>query len=740
MNKPFTMDRRKFIQASGGFLAISFAIGGRAFAAGGGELPRDLDRNPSLDSWIRIGADGTVTLLIGKVELGQGSVTAAAQCCCDELGISWDRINVISGDTTQGPDEGTTAGSSSSPNCMPAVQQASAEVRKILVDMAATKLGVDAGSLSVSDGTISGSGKSVTYWDLVDGLDLNVDATGNAELIPVDQHHYIGGEVGRLDIPAKMTGEQIFVQEMNPEGVVFGAVARPPTYRATLKGLDLSAIESMPGVIKVIRNGSFLGVVAEHQDQAWAAADAMEKQSEWSIPSDLPTSDGIYNWLMEDGAWKETVYLDQKREGGGEPAKTYEQTYLRPYQMHGSIGTSAAVAQLDESTGETTIYTHSQSVFSTGAAIAKMLGVDESKIHCIHTQGAGCYGHNNADDAAADAALLAQAVPGRPVKLQYTRAHEHRWEPYGSAMAVTVSASVDADGNVLDWAKYIYSTTHSTRPGGDPGHLLSGRYLDPPFELKPGRDFGGPNYGSARNGIPDYEFPGMLMATRFRSEMPVRVSAHRGLGAYANVFAHESFMDELAHEAGVDPLEYRLRFLKDERRRAVLMKAAELFGWDKWEGGRGRGRGIAVAQYKNHAAYTAVAVEVQVIPRNGRVRVIRAAAANDSGSMINPNNIANQIEGGIIQSASWTLKEEVKFDDTRILSSDWQTYPILTFNEVPNVEVALIDRPGEPYLGTGETAMGPTAGAIANAVFDAVGARVRRLPLTPDRVKAAMNA
>lgn len=739
MNAPYTIDRRQLLKA-GGFLTLSFAIPGVGTAQDNEiELPRDLEGNPILSSWIRINADGTVTLLIGKVELGQGAVTAAAQCCADELMIDFGRLSVIAGDTRQGPDEGTTAGSNSMPRCAPAVQQASAEVRRILLDKASERLGQAADGLKISDGTVTApNGESVSYWDLVTGEELNVEATGTAELIPIADHRYIGTAVPRLDIPAKMTGEEIFVQEMNPEGVVFGAVARPPTYEASLKNVDLAAVEAMPGVIKAVRNGSFLGVVAEHQDQAWAAAEALAGQAEWDVKSVLPGHEGIFDWLQSAES-EELELVNTAREGGGAPARELERTYLRPYQMHGSIGTSAAIAELGDD-GNMIIHTHSQSVFATAAAIAELLGMEEHRVQCIHTHGSGCYGHNMADDAAADAALLAAAVPGRPVKLQYTRAQEHQWEPYGSAMVMKTRAGLDADGNILDWNMEIWSTPHSTRPGGSASRLLSGRYVDPPFIMEKRRDGGPPNYASARNGIPLYEFPGTRVATHFVTDMPLRVSATRGLGAYANVFAIESFIDELAHEAGADPLEYRLRYLKDERARDVLTKCAETFGWENFEKGRNRGRGIAFAQYKNLAAYTAVAVELQVSPRNGRIRILRAAAANDSGHMINPDGIANQIEGGLVQSLSWTLKEEVKFDDTAVLSRDWASYPIITFSEVPPVEVALIDRPGEPYLGTGEAAQGPTGAAVANALFDAVGARVTRLPLTPDRVKEAMNS
>ncbi|MDE0111313.1 MAG: molybdopterin-dependent oxidoreductase, partial [Albidovulum sp.] len=412
MNDSFTMMKRRTVLKAGGALTMSFALPEIAFGQDEVTLPRNLERNPNLASWIRIHTDGTATLLIGKVELGQGTVTAAAQCCADELQIDLARLSVISGDTIQGPNERTTAGSGSAPGCLPAVQVASAEVREILVQMAAEKLGESADGLKVSDGTITGANGSVAYWDLVDGLDLNVEPTGKAKLVPTSEHRFIGQSVTRLDIPPKMTGGEIFVQEMNPDGVVFGAIARPPTYEATLVDADLGAIEAMPGVIKVVRNGSFLGIIAEHQDQAWAAAGALSAQANWQVKSVLPTHDGIYDWLenAENVVPKELVNTAPP----GEEALVYENAFYRPYHMHGSIGTSAAIAQLG-SDGVMTIHNHSQSVFATATAIAKLLGMEESKVQCIHTQGSGCYGHNMADVAAADAALLAAEVPGRPV-------------------------------------------------------------------------------------------------------------------------------------------------------------------------------------------------------------------------------------------------------------------------------------------------------------------------------------
>ena len=739
MNEMVTIDRRTFLKGSAGFLAVSFMLPADLFAqTSEPALPGDMKSHPQLSSWLRINDDGTVTLFIGKVELGQGALTAVSQVCAEELVVDFDRIQVISGDTRLSPDEGTTAGSQTMPNCAPAVQQAAAEVRQILTTIAAERLDVDRESLAISDGTISHGDSSVTYWELVENLNLEINATGTAPLLPVSQHRIIGRNIPRIDLPAKIIGEPIFVHDMHMDGMLYGAVARPPTYRARLASIDLSGIEAMPGVVKVVRNGSFLGVIAERQEQAFAAAEALAAAGEWEVESVLPGHDGMKEWLQSTQN-TETEWLNKVREDTTESASRHEATYYRPYHMHGSIGTSAALAVFDDE-GDMRVWTHSQSVWATAAAIEAMLGLEEGKVHAIHTEGSGCYGHNMADDAAADACILAHQMPGRPIKLQYTRAGEHQWEPYGSAMVNKVSANLDADGNILDWEHHIYSTPHGNRPGGDPGRLLSAQYFDPPFELPVPTDGGPPNFSSTRNGLADYDFPGQRVVTHFITEMPLRVSSTRGLGAYANVMAVEQFIDELAVKAGADPLEYRLRYLKDERMREALIRCAEAFGWDNWKKRPNTGRGIAIARYKNYAAITAVAMEVQITPRNGLVRVTRAVASNDGGHIVSPDGIINQVEGGLIQSISWTLKEEVKFDKTRVLSSDWASYPILGFTEVPPVETVLIDRQGEPYLGNGESSQGPSGAALANAIADAIGTRMRDVPFTPDRVKAAIEA
>lgn len=744
MDDRMNVNRRSLLRGAG-YVALSFAIpleaSAQAPATDKPRLPGSMQTVRSIGAWIRIDAETkSVTLLVGKVELGQGILTAVSQICADELDVDFDRVRVISGDTARTPNEGVTAGSFSMPMCGPAVRQASAEARKIMLDLAAEKLGKPADGMTVKNGTITAAGGgSVTYWDLSVGKALEREATGDVKPKPASEHRYVGKSVPRIDIPAKMTGTEIFVHEMRPKGMLFGQVVRPPTYRAKLVSLDAAAVEKMPGVVKVVRNGSFLGVIAEREEQSIAAAKALFDAAKWDVQKALPGTDGMQDWLLNAKPAQIIETLKKPRSGGDPAAKTVEATYYRPYHMHASIGTSCAIATL-AADGVTTIQTHSQSVFETRMAISRMLGVEPAKVRCQHVQGSGCYGHNMADDAAADAALLAQAMPGRPVRIQYTREGEHRWEPYGSAMVLRAKAGLDKDGNVLDWSLDIHSTPHGTRPGGQPGNLLSARYLEKPFEMPVPQNGGAPNYAADRNGIALYDFPGQQVLTHFITDMPLRVSSTRGLGAYGNVFAIESFIDELARAANVDPVEYRLRYLKDERAREAVQKAADAFGWSKWQKRDGRGRGIGFARYKNTAGYCAVAMEVEVNRRNGRVRVVRAVASADSGHIVNPDGVMNQIEGGLIQSLSWTLKEEVKFDDTRVNSEDWASYPILTFNEVPPIEVVLINRPGQPFLGTGEASQGPTGAALANAVHDATGVRFRHLPLTPERVRAGLSA
>jgi nicotinate dehydrogenase subunit B len=492
-------------------------------------------------------------------------------------------------------------------------------------------------------------------------------------------------------------------------------------------------------VIAVVRDGRFLGVLAKREEQAIAAREALRDAAVWQPGKKLPPPGAV---LAAVQAYRNDVReISEKGEGNDLPNapnwRGLGARYSRPYIAHASIGPSCALAQMQD--GRLTVWTHSQGVFPLRRDLAKALDLDESQIRAIHVQGSGCYGHNGADDVALDAALLARAAQGRPVKLQWMRDDEFCWAPFGPAMVASVAARIDENGKIVAWAYDVHSNTHSTRPGQEGGcNLLAAWHLARPKAPAPPQMIPQPAGGGDRNAIPLYDFPWQKVLHHFIPPMPIRVSALRALGGYCNVFAIESFMDELALAAGADPVEFRLRHLSDARGRAVIETAAKEAGWTAGAtGGNGQGRGLGFAKYKNLSAYMAVVVEVTVDRSSGVVRVTKATAAIDAGQAVNPDGLVNQTEGGIVQATSWTLKEQVAFDAAGITSRDWSTYPILTFPEVPAIKVTVIDRPEERSLGAGEAAQGPTAAAIANAIAHATGARLRDLPLVPERVKAA---
>jgi CO/xanthine dehydrogenase Mo-binding subunit len=487
----------------------------------------------------------------------------------------------------------------------------------------------------------------------------------------------------------------------------------------------------------VVRDGNFLAVVTEKEFQSIKAMNALAAAAKWQETARLPKQDDLPKVLT--GLPSQDTTIFERSNPGVSGRKTLEATYTRPYQAHGSIGPSCAVAQWGD--GQTTVWTHTQGVYPDRQGIAEMLKMPPASIRLIHVEGSGCYGHNGADDAAADAALIARALPGRPVRVQWMREQEHAWEPFGPAMVTKLKASLDRNGKIADWHFDVWSNTHSMRPGGA-GSMLAAQHIAQPFAPPAPRPLPLPEGGGDRNAIPIYAFPNAKIVHHFIPAMPLRISAMRALGAYHNVFSIESFMDELAALAGVDPVEFRLKHLEDARGRAAIEKAAEGFGWKSGERApQDRGFGFAFARYKNLAAYCAIASEVEVNPETGRARLVRAVAAVDSGQVINPDGLINQIEGAIVQSMSWTLYESVSFDDTRITSIDWQTYPILRFDAVPDrIEVHIINRPGQPFLGSGETGQGPAAASIANAITNATGKRLRNLPLTRKRIKDAIDA
>ena len=699
------------------------------------KLPGNLNTNRRLDRWLRINRDGTVTVFPGKVEIGQGILTALAQIVAEELDVTYGRIRLAPADTTYSPDEGMTSGSQSITDGGAALRYAAAEARDLLLQRAAARLGVSLEQVAVADGTVtSRSGGSVTYWELAADDLLAREATAEIAPKPAAQHTVIGIAVPRRDIPAKVRGAPSYVHDFDPPGLLHGRIARPPSYEARLAGVDEAEVRALPGVVAVVRDGSFLGVVAEREEQSIRALTRLKRIARWEESTVLPeTTDPRF--LFKETTEDQVISEKHDAAAAARAAKTLEAEYTRPYIAHAAIGPSCAVARYEG--GRYTVWTHSQGIYPLRRDLAGVLGLKEEHIAVIHMDGAGCYGHNGADDATLDAALLARAVPGRPVRVQWMREDEFGWEPYGPAMVVKLKADLDQQGNVVGWTEDIWSNSHSTRPNGLGGiNLLAAWHLAQPFKPSPPRNPPLPGGGSHRNGIPIYEFPNERVTNRLVKRMPLRVSALRALGATANVFAIESFMDELAAAAGADPVEFRLRHLKDPRARAVIETVAAKAGWRRGEKGDGtRGRGIGFARYKNGACYVAVIVEVEA---GNEIAVKRAWAAIDAGLVINPDGIANQTEGGIIQTVSWALKEAVQYDRSRILTSNWSDYPILTFEEAPQVEVTLINRPELPPLGAGEGAQGPTAAAIANAIHNALGVRLRDMPFTRERVLAAL--
>ena len=707
-------------------------------------LSSSLQRHPDLDTWVRIEVDGAVTFATGKVELGQGLINAIARIGAEELDVSLERVRVETADTARGPNELYTVGSQSLEDSGTALRQAAAEARQVLLEMASAQLGAPVAQLDVEDGVIRarGSQRTTSYAKLIGGKRFDRKITGEAVPKSPDRYRILGTSGTRLDLPDKLRGGA-FLHDLELPDMLHGRVVRPPGYGASLVSIDLEAAGRCAGVVAVVRDGSFIGVVAEREEQAVQAREVLRAGARWDERAVLP-ADGMDQHLLHKPANSFAVRNGTPDDSEVPPLHappkadlTLSASYYRPPQMHAAIGPSAAIAW--QTRRQLMVWSHSQGVSLLRPALAEALGIAADTVRVIHAAGPGCYGHNGADDAALDAALLARAVPGRPVRLQWMRDDEHAWEPYAPAMVVKTRASVRG-GMVIDWNHEVWSNSHMGRPipFGDRSNLLAAWHRGtplPPPDPAPRLE---PEAGIHRNADPLYAFPRKRIVKHFVADAPLRCSSTRGLGAFANVFAIESFMDELADHAGYDPLAFRLGHLEDERARAVLEAAAQRAGW-RAEGGAGRGQGLAFAQYKNSKCYTAIVVELEVDRATGAIRLLRAVIAADAGQVVDPDGLANQLEGGFVQAASWTLKEEVRFDASRITSLDWESYPILTFPEIPAIETVLLDRPGEPWLGSGEAATGPTPAAIANAVFHATGQRLRRIPFTPTQVQAALE-
>lgn len=712
--------RRTFIKGLG-LITVGFSLGSTPLLrrASAQSLPRSLSAAPRIDSWLQVLQDGRIRVLTGKMELGQGIRTAIAQVAAEELNTSPNRVEVHLAETDVTPNEGYTAGSASIEQSAMSVRYAAASAGKILLRRASEKLGLPASELRLEEAAVQSldGERRLGFFEILDGAQIQETARADAPLKEKAQHRWVGKPVPRADIELMARGQQIYVQDLRFPGMVHARVIRPARYGAKLLECDESALlDTVTGVLELVRDGSFLAVVAEEEHQAERAQFFLNENTRWSEPAALPEGDGLKDYLKGLSTRFERV---RQASGLSFGADSHKASYFRPYVMHGSIGPSCAVAHFDGDRLQ--VWTHSQGVYPLRESLTELLGMPAEKIRVTGVPGSGCYGHNGADDAAADAALIAVALPKKHVRLQWSRDNEHAWEPYGSAMIMELEASLDGSGRVEQWSYQLWSDTHSVRPSGGAGQLLAGQYLEKAYAPPESGYFG----GAYRNSTPVYVIP-KLAITAHQFDGPLRASALRSLGAYANVFAIESFMDELAERAGKDPVEFRLEHLEDPRAKDVLRQARKMVATAEHPG---EGIGYAFSRYKNSAAYCAVAAKV-IIDDEGRPRVAKMWAAIDAGEVINPDGLKNQTEGGLTQSASWTMQEQVRFGREGVTSRDWDSYPIARFTDAPDVEVAVIDRPDQPPLGAGEAAQGPASAAIANAYYRASGRRSRDLPLS----------
>ena len=764
--------RRGFLKTSGA-LIVGFSIADRTAEAQGPQGPGGAG-GPSpgsppiiqLDSWVAIAADGSVTAYSGKEELGQGISTAQTQLVAEELLVPLNRVKLIYCDTAMTPDQAYTSGSQSHPaNFNHAnLAQAGATAREALIKMASQQLGVPVDQLTAANGTISAKSdpsKKVTYGQLVGGKKFNLTLDPKAKRKPPSEWTVLGTPAQRPDIPEIVTGQFEFVHNVRVPGMLHGRVVRPPAAGATVMSVDESSVAGMPGLVKVVVKKNFVGVVAEKPWQALQAADKLKVT--WTSGSGLTNPTDFYQQLRNQKPTRDTLLVDSKdvEQKLGQAAAVVKATYLHPYQAHGSMGSSCAVADVEAE--KATIWSPTQGVWYQRSTAAMVLGLKPENVRVIFRRGSGCYGLNAADTVTYDAALLSQAV-GKPVRVQLTRKDELTSENYGNAFLMDERAGLDAQGNIIAWDHEAWSPTLGNRPGpGTPGNVITGSLVGfQPEAFTPRSPAPEPRgFNNNSNGIPSYAaalFDGVPKgAGKVRS---ARVLVHnipspfftgplRSPARFQNTFAQESFMDELAWHAKADPVEYRLRHLSNERVIDVLKAAAKAANWDTRpsprtgvsKAGVATGRGVACVAYEGDNGYTGIVTDVEVDQDSGKIAVKRVFVAIDAGPISNPDGLKNQAEGGALQGMSRALLEEVTWDDQKVTSIDWRTYHTLPLGfAVPKVECVLLNRPDEEATGAGETAITVIAASIGNAVFDATGARLRQIPFTPERVKAALSA
>ena len=697
----------------------------------GNTLPQSLQNNPRLSTWIAFEAPDGVRVSTGKVEIGQGVLSALAQIAAEELDVDFDQMRVLSGQTGETPEEGITAGSFSIDHSGGAIRLACAEIRALFLARAAERLACPVTALSLERGRIlrDGAPTALDYWALRDEVSLDRDATGSAPTKRPAEYRIVGRDAPRFDLRAKVTGGA-FIHDMTLPGMAHARVLHAPRRNARLANVDLDRALRAGGV-EVVREADLIALVGEDESQVMAAHARATASAQWEGGTAIAPPLADARALMTQTARDIVDDLGPAPPAG---ADIVTATYSKPYLAHGSIGPSCGVALFEN--GKLTVWSHSQGVGVMIPPMAKRLGIAPEAITVHHTQSAGCYGHNGADDAAFEAAFIALRKPGVPIRVQWTRAEELAVAPCGSAMVTRASAALGPDKRPVSWTTEIWSGTHSNRPAQVNGGFIADALLTGPvafsdFELRLAN--GG---GASRCAVPSYAFPMHQVITHMIADLPLRTSAHRGLGTFANVFATESFMDELALAAGEDPVAYRLSCVTDPRARRVIEQAAAMAGWRASEpGGEGQGRGFAFSRYKNVGAYFAIALEVVV---EERVRVTKVWCALDAGLAISPDGVRNQIEGGIIQAISWALFEAIPLGDGAVAIEGWADYPILRFSDVPEIDIALVGQIDDKPLGVGEAATGPTGAAVANAVAHALGVRIRDLPLTRERIETAL--
>jgi nicotinate dehydrogenase subunit B len=711
------ISRRDLLRA-GGAVVVSFALGspkrGVAQTGSNGDLGKPLDPH-EVDSFLAVHANGTVTIYTSHVDVGVGLRIAMRQMVAEELGIAVDHIAMIEGDTSLTPDHGGTGGSTGIPRGAVDVRQAAATAREALLKLAAGGGDVDIGKL-IGDRRFS----------------LKVDP--NAPLKDPTRYTLVGKPLPRPDVPEKCTGKHVYVQDFSMPGMLHGRVIRPPAIGAKLLSVDEGSIRAIPDA-RVVRIENFLGVVAPDE---WAAVRAArELKATWSDWQGLPGNDGLERFIREGAVDKHQDLVSR-----GDPAaalsktdKQFSATYEWPLQSHASLGPSCAVA--DVRSDGANVWTSTQGTHGLRANLSKIFGIPEDKLRVIYLDGSGSYGGNGNDDVAADAVLLSKAA-GKPVRVQWMRHDEHGWDPKGPAQLLELRGGVDAEGRIVAWETQMWLPTST--PGSRPSLGVDAAGIAQAHGQGAGQ--------ISQNGDPPYAAPNVRVTVHWTKETPLRISNLRAPGKIANSFAVESFTDELASAAGIDPVAFRLRGLTDPRAVEVIKRAADMIGWQarpspnpaiaSAQGNVVTGRGFAYVRYKQAENYVAMAMEVSVERTTGKISVQRVTCAHDCGLVINPDSLRNQIEGSIVQTLSRALHEEVKFDRSRVTSIDWASYPILTFPEMPAIEVALIDRPTLPPLGAGEASTAPVAAALGDAVFDATGLRLRAVPFTMARVKSGL--